>query len=77
MIHALIFQRPVPDPLVRLLQLREYRGGWRQGGYTKSVLQETASFKEVRPLNAPQSTHTYRLLAAWIPLKKLCEQHFL
>jgi hypothetical protein len=42
-------------------------GGWRrQGRKTKSKLQKTASFIEVKPLNVYQSTHTYILLTALI-----------
>jgi hypothetical protein len=70
----LVFQfcklkQPVPNPLMRLLRLREYRGGgrggdWsRQGSYATSVLQKTASFIEVNPLNIYQTTLTY----CWLP----------
>jgi hypothetical protein len=49
-----------------LLHLKEYLGGggcwWRrQGWYATWLLQETASYIEVRPLNMLLTAHTYRL----------------
>jgi hypothetical protein len=46
---------------------REYRWGWRrQGRYTKTKLQKTASVIAVEPLTLYQNTHKYFLLAALI-----------
>jgi hypothetical protein len=59
-----------PAFLVILLvtgNIRVEGGCWgRQGRYAKSKLQKTTSYVEVEPLNVPQSTNTYILLAAFI-----------